>query len=242
MLEKTKVIVLHTIRYGESSIIVQCFTEKWGRQSFIMKGVRKSKKNNRASLFQPLFLLNFDIYFKPNRDIQWIKEVSMINPMNSLQQDITKRLQALFIAEILSKTLREEEQNVVLFQFLEASISYFETMESASASFHLLFLFQFTRYLGFEPQANYSEKKKYFNPELGTFTDGANTTDLTREEELGKYWHACFSNNYEALDKLIVNQSGRNIFLDSLLEFYMFHVESLKEIKSVEILRTIFTN
>ncbi len=242
MLEKTKAIVLHSTRYGESSLIVQCFTEKWGRQSFLMKGIRKSKKSNRANLFQPLFLLDLDVYFKSNRDLQWIREVSMILPMNSLQQDMTKRTQALFITEILSKTMREEEQNLELFQFLEASILYLEALENALASFHLLFLFQFTRYLGFAPHSNYSEKNRYFDLNLGTFSTASNKTDLLRQAELGSYWKACFSNGYEEFDKLIINQEGRNIFLDSLLEFYHIHIDNLKEIKSVEILRTIFNN
>lgn len=242
MLEKTKAIVLHTTRYGESSLIVRCFTEKWGRQSFLMKGVRKSKKNNHSNLFQPLFLLDLDVYYKSNRDLQWIKEVSMILPMNSLQQDMTKRTQALFLTEILSKTLQEEEQNIELFQFLEASIEYFEALEKALASFHLLFLFQFTKYLGFEPQSNYSEKRKYFDLNLGIFTEDATSLDLVRVAELGRYWKSCFTNSYEEIDRILINQDGRNVFLDSLLDFYRFHIENLMEIKSVEILRTIFNS
>lgn len=242
MLEKTKAIVLHTTRYGESSLIVQCLTEKWGRQSFLMKGVRKSRKNNRSNLFQPLFLLDLDVYYKSNRDLQWIKEVSMILPMNSLQQDMTKRTQALFLTEVLSKTLQEEEQNIELFQFLEASIEYFEALEKALASFHLLFLFQFAKYLGFRPQSNYSEHRKYFDLNLGSFTENSNSTDLLREAELGSYWNTCFTNSYEEIDKAIINQEGRNIFLDSLLAFYHFHIDNLREIKSVEILRTVFNS
>ena len=166
----------------------------------------------------------------------------MILPMNSLQQDMTKRMQALFLTEILSKTLREEEQNLELYLFLEASIQYFEALDNALPSFHLLFLFQFTRYLGFAPHSNYSEKNRYFDLNSGKFSTTANTRDLLEEAELGSYWNACFTNGYEEFDKQIVNQEGRNIFLDSLLKFYRIHIDNLKEIKSVEILRTIFNN
>lgn len=240
MLEKTKAIVLHATRYGESSLIVQCFTEKWGRQSFLIKGVRKSRKNNRANLFQALFLLEMDVYYKANRDLQWIKEVSMILPMNSLQQDMTKRAQALFITEVLSKTLREEEQNIELFQFLMTSIKYLEALEEANASFHLLFLFQFTKYLGFGPLANFSEQRKYFDLNLGSFVKDIVSLDQAREYEMGDCWRACFTNSYEELDKIIITQERRNQFLNSLLEFYHHHIDNLGEIKSVEILRTIF--
>ncbi|MFC2129333.1 DNA repair protein RecO [Bacteroidota bacterium] len=240
MLEKTKAIVLHSIRQGESSLIVQCYTERWGRQSFLIKGVRKSKKSNKANLFQPLFLLQLDIYFKPTRDLQWIKEASLVNPLNSLQQDIAKSAQAIFIAEILSRTLKEEEQNRPLFEFLETSINYLDMLDRASASFHLLFLFQFTRHLGFGPQNNYSEERKFFDLNLGTFTNLPNSSDITREEELGKFWRACFTNSYDQINALVNNQSSRNIFLDSILEFYESHMSNVNQIKSLEILRTVF--
>ncbi len=240
MLEKTKAIVLHTLRYGESSLIIQCFTEKWGRQSYLMKGVRKSKKNNRSNLFQPLFLLQMDIYFKPNRDLQWIKEFTLLNPQNSLQQDITKRAQALFITEVLSKTLREEEQNISLFQFLEGSLNYLEALDTAFASFHLLFMFQLTRYLGFEPQNNYSVDRPYFNLNMGMFSGISNGTDIFHEKDLGKYWKSCFLDSYTVFNDLVNNHYSRNMFLDSLLEFYRIHMENFDKINSVEILRTIF--
>lgn len=241
MLEKSKAIVLHSIRQGESSLIVQCFTERWGRQSYLVKGVRKSRKSSKANIFQPLFLLDLDIYFKSTRELQWIKEASMVNPLNSIQQDISKGAQAIFIAEILSRTLKEEEQNVPLYEFLETSISYLDALERASASFHLLFLFQFARYLGFGPQNNYSESRRYFDLNLGSFTDVPGSADLAREEALGKFWITCFSNSYDQINVLINNQSARNIFLDSILEFYDCHMSNKKQIKSVEILRTIFS-
>lgn len=242
MLEKSKAIVLHSIRQGESSLIVQCFTERWGRQSFLVKGARSSKRGSKANLFQPLFVLQLDIYFKASRDLQWIKEASLVNPLNSLQQDISKSAQAIFIAEILSRTLREEEQNMPLYTFLETSINYLDLLESASASFHLLFLFQFARHLGFGPHHNYSERRKFFDLSHGTFTEVPGTSDLAREAELGIFWNTCFTNSYDQINTLVNNQSSRNIFLDSIIEFYDCHMSNLKQIKSLEILRTIFNH
>ena len=242
MLEKTKAIVLHAIRQGESSLIVQCFTEKWGRQSFLVKGARKTKKSSKANLFQPLFILDLDIYFKENRDLQWIKEVSLAEPLNSLQQDISKSAQAIFIAEVLSKTLREEEQNRALFSFLETSIRYLDTLDAASASFHLLFLFQLSKHLGFGPQNNYSDEKKFFDLNFGSFSDVPGSSDLLKEEDLGQFWKSCFSNSYDQISTLLSNQSSRNVFLDSILDFYDCHLSNMKQIKSVEVLRTIFSS
>lgn len=242
MLKKTRAIVLHTIRQGESSLIVQCFTEQWGRQSYLVKGARKSKRSSKANLFQPLSLLDLDIYFKASRDLQWLKEASLINPLSRLQQDIYKSAQAIFIAEVLARTLKEEEQNLPLYQFIEASIAYLDALEGTTASFHLLFLFQLSRHLGFGPQNNYSESNKFFIPEFGSFAEVPASTDLQEQEALGCAWSACFSNSYEKINTQLDNQAARNAFLDSLLEFYNYHVDNMKRLRSVEILRTVFTS
>ena len=108
MIRKTRGIVLHTTRYGESSLVVQCYTEQHGRQTYMLKGVRKSRKQNRSNLFQPLFILDFEVYHKDSREIQLVKEVTRTIPINSIPYDITKSTQAIFMAEVLYRVIREE--------------------------------------------------------------------------------------------------------------------------------------
>ena len=52
----TNAIVLHATKYGETSVMLHCFTERSGRQSFVVKGARSKKKNKSLSMgmFQPL--------------------------------------------------------------------------------------------------------------------------------------------------------------------------------------------
>jgi len=95
MIRKTRGIVLHTTRYGESSLIAHCYTEQSGRQTLIVKGVRKSRKQNRSNLFQALFILDFEIYHKDSREIQLVKEVNRALPLNSIPFDITKSTQTI---------------------------------------------------------------------------------------------------------------------------------------------------
>ena len=154
MIRKTRGIVLHTTKYGESSLVVHCYTEQGGRQTFMVKGVRKSRKHNRSNLFQPLFILDFEVYHKDSRDIQLVKEVTRAIPLNSLPFDITKSTQAIFMAEVLYRVAKEEEPNPVLANFLFSTIQYLDTMEEASADFHIIFMFQLSKHLGFYPQNN----------------------------------------------------------------------------------------
>ncbi|MDA3821143.1 MAG: DNA repair protein RecO [Bacteroidales bacterium] len=241
MLHKTRAIILHSFRYGDSSLIVHAFTEEMGRQTFLLKGARKSKRNNRSNMFQALFTLDLDIYFRENREMHWIKEASFIGSAPTLFVDITKSTQAIFLSEVLMKTLREEEKNSDLFSFIYHSIAYLESLESASPSFHLLFLFQLSSYLGFYPMNNFSEIKPYFNCSSGSFSSTSETLDLEQEAALGLGWRHCFTADYSSIDQYFISQESRNDFLDSLLRFYKAHHHSMKEIKSLDILRTVFS-
>ncbi|MEX0988627.1 MAG: DNA repair protein RecO [Bacteroidales bacterium] len=241
MLQKTRAIVLHALRYGDSSLIVHAFTEAWGRKTFILKGVRKSKKSNRSGMFQPLYLLNLDVAYRDNRDMQWIREASFMHTVPGFNQNVVKSAQALFIGEVLMKTIREEERNPDLFGFLVHSIVHFNTLEKTSPSFHIIFLFKLSRYLGFQPNNNYSDLNIFFNTDSGLFSSHPDSTDLALEKLLGKHWKACFSCDYQSADQEFNNQHTRNIFLDSLLQFYRVHHHSMKELKSLEVLRAIFS-
>ncbi len=241
MLQKSRAIILHSLKYGDSSLIVHAFTEEWGRQAFIMKGVRKSKKNNRANLFQPLYLLEMDVYFREQREMQWIKDVSLMGSAPSFNRDLVKATQAIFLSEVLMKVLREEEKNPALFSFLFHSIEYLDNLEKPSPSFHLLFLFQISSYLGFFPRKNFTEEKCYFDTVTGAFTSIPSSGNIENEERLGRHWKACFDLTYSTVDQHFINQNLRNLFLDSLLTFYTCHYESLGLFSSVEVLRTVFS-
>ena len=143
MIRKTRGIVLHTTRYGESSLVVHCYTEQSGRQTYMVKGVRKSRKQNRSNLFQPLFILDFEVYHKNTAGIQLVKEVNRAMPLNSIPFDITKSTQAIFMAEVLYRVVKEEESNPMQAHFLINTIQYLDALEEASPDFHILLCFSY---------------------------------------------------------------------------------------------------
>jgi DNA repair protein RecO (recombination protein O) len=240
MLTKTRAIVLHSIKYGETSLIVDCFTGEWGRKSFLMKGIRKSVKHNRANLFQPLFLLDLDVYFKESRELQWIKEATFPEAPPTFPGDVRKSTQAIFLAEVLKKTLHHEEKDPGLFSFLASSIEVFEHSAEGFASFHLLFMFRLTRYLGFYPGRRNGQGDLFFHPEAGGFSEFPGGREIETEKELGRLWNACSNLDYSSVDQVFTNHHQRNIFLDSLLAYYRFHIENFGELRSLEIIRSVF--
>jgi DNA repair protein RecO (recombination protein O) len=242
MIRKTRGIVLHTTRYGESSLVVHCYTEQCGRQSYMVKGVRKSKKDNRSNLFQPLFILDFEVYHKDSREIQLVKEVSRAMPLNSLPFDMVKSAQAIFMAELIYRVVREEESNPMLAHFLLSSIQFLDALEEASPDFHILFMFQLSRHLGFYPQNNFDEGHIFFDLSSGQFIPHCKDPELHLDEEASKLWHQYMLHEYQSVKDSDFNGLQRKLVLDHLVRFYKSHVAGMGDIRSLEVLHSYFHN
>jgi len=242
MIRKSRGIVLHTIRYGESSLVVHCYTEQFGRQTYMVKGVRKSRRNNRSNLFQPLFILDFDVYHKASREMHLVKEVSRSVPINSIPYDITKSTQALFMAEVLYRVIREEEPNPVLAQFLINSIQYLDTLEEPMPDFHIIFMFQLSRHLGFFPRNNFGQGSHYFDLVSGQYTSFYNDPDVQLDEASSTLWHKYIDSDFQEAQQVGFNSFQRKNILDSLVRYYKNHVAGMGEIKSLEVLHDFFHN
>ncbi len=242
MIRKTRGIVLHTTRYGESSLIVHCYTEQSGRQTLMVKGVRKSRKQNRSNLFQALFILDFEIYHKDSREIQLVKEVNRAFPLNSLPFDITKSTQAIFMAEVLYRVVREEEPNPMLASYLISTIQYLDTMEEASSDFHILFMFQLSKHLGFYPQKNMGEDHFFFNLASGQFKTHMGDPEIHLDKEASELWIRYMQSDIQSVSKEEFNGSQRKLTLDNLVRYYKHHVTGMGEIRSLEVLHDFFHN
>ncbi|GLU50897.1 DNA repair protein RecO [Dyadobacter frigoris] len=229
MLHKTRGIALNYIRYRESSIIAKVYTEAFGIQSYIVNGVRSSKsKNNRIALFQPLTLLDMVVYHKSKEaTIHRISELKCYAPFQSLPYDVFKSSLALFVTEILGKTLREEEPNEPLFQFIEDSVLYLDEADGGFENFHIQFLLQYASYLGFGVETIgdlESELKENHFPQI------ADAKELNATEYL-------LHNPYGIIVSL--DRTRRVDILEKLIFFYKIHMDSLGEIRSLEVLREV---
>jgi len=242
MIRKTRGIVLHTTRYGESSLVVHCYSEQYGRQSYMLKGIRKSRKQNRSNLFQPLFILDFEIYHKDTREIQLVKEVNRAMPLNSIPFDITKSTQAIFMAEVLYRVVREEEPNPMLAHFLINTIQYLDALETSSPDFHIVFLFQLSKHLGFYPRNNYGNGNTLFNLNSGLFKSYISDPDVQLDQEASALWSRYMLCDFQSIKDAEFNSAHRKTMLNNLVRYFKFHVEGMGEIRSLEVLHTFFHN
>jgi DNA repair protein RecO (recombination protein O) len=229
MLHKTKGIALGYVRYRETSIIAKIYTEVFGIQSYIVNGVRSSKsRTNRIALFQPLTLLDMVVYHKKKDDtVHRISEMKCYEPFRSLPYDVVKSGLALFATEILGKTLKEEETNEPLFEFLEHSVLFLDNATSGFENFHIQFLMQFASFLGFGiDTVEELDKELRFNhyPHLGDQIEESATRLL-------------LLNGYGV--PLPLDRQRRISILEKVIFFYKIHMDSLGEIRSLEVLREV---
>ena len=239
MHQKTRGIVLRSLKYGDSGIITTIYTEAFGRMSFIMQGIHGKKSAVKGNLLKQLFLLEMEVDFKPGRELQRVKEIKNILPFGSIPFEIAKSSQALFLAEILEKVLREEEPHPDLFEFLFGSIHLLDLMEDGINNYHLIFLIQLTRFLGFAPTNNYSTSYQFFDMIAGKFDllPPSHPWFLKNDESL--VLTRLISMTHQNSPEFKPDQGQRNILLDFILEYYGLHIGNKLNLKSLEILREI---
>src|ERR1700749_4300037 len=122
MLHKTRGIVFKTTGYGESSVIVQIFTEKFGLQSYIINGVNKPRAKINRNMLQPLHLLDMVVYHKAVGNIQRIAELKNDPHLQSIPYDVVKTAVGMFVNEVLYKAVKHQATDEQLFGFLSHGI------------------------------------------------------------------------------------------------------------------------
>ena len=154
MLHSTRGIFLHKINYSESSLIVKIYTEKFGLQSYMLKGAKRKKKQNTVNILQHLALLDMEVYHRPKSNLQKIKEYKLHKPFQSIPYRIQKSTLALFINELIMKTIGGEEAAPELFGFLYDEIDLLDRTDGSVADFHLNFMAKYSSLLGFSPSGD----------------------------------------------------------------------------------------
>lgn len=241
MYHQTKGIVLKTIDFTDSSIIVKIYTENFGIQSYLVKGVRSKKSNVKINLFQPLSLLDMIVSHNKKYQLQRIKEIKIDIPFTSITADITKSSISLFLNEIIYKSIREEEPNSDLFHFLRNSLLYLDLHTENCANFHLMFLVHLSRYLGFFPSNNTIPGNTYFNLKEGVFQDNEPVHGYFLSKEQTSCFSELMSHTYENLSVIGINNQTRREFLDKLVLFYELHSNNSHEITSHRILEEVIS-
>lgn len=240
MLTKTDGIVLHTIKYGETSIIARIFTREAGMQSYLVRGVRKSGSRTKQMLFRPLTMVSMIAYHKNREGLQNIREISLLKAYGSIPYDIAKTSLAIFLSEILSYSLKNQEANHSLFDFLSESLLLLDGLRKGVANYHLVFLMKLSSYLGFRPREDYGGKKLYFNLLEGCYQYHFDPAGNCLDQELSRMFHSLSTLPLETSGRIDIDREQRRELLTSMIAYYSHHLSGMPEIKSRSVLEAVF--
>ncbi|GAA4309371.1 DNA repair protein RecO [Pontixanthobacter gangjinensis] len=238
MLIQTKAIVISALKYGEADLIVKAYTLSDGLCTYMLKGVLKSKKGKfKASMFQSLTQLEIIANHRGGGKLEYLKEAKVTSNYQSLHTHPVKLSIAMFLAEMLRNTIHEEERNEPLFNYLEYSFQFLDAADKF-ASFHLLFLLNLTRYLGFQPETGV-EDLPVFNLLDGVFQDFS-SNEYCIEGKNVDLLKIMLGTEFDELQHIKLNKTSRNDFLNMLLLYYELHIEGFRKPKSLSVLNEIF--
>ena len=238
-LEKTSGIILHTTKYSETSLIVKIITPDFGLKSYIVNGVRSKKTKFKAPIFQPLTLVDIVVSNSDKAKLQRISEINILYPYTDIPYNIIKSSIALFLNEVLYKAIKEQHPDEHLFEYIKNSLQILDLKHDNCSNFHVFFMIQLSRYLGFFPAGNYSATSSFFDLQEGLFV-----SHLPRHSHYLNVMHSNLFNElinseYDIIQEIKIDKNQRKELLKSLIKFYQLHITTFGEIKSLEVLEQV---
>ena len=234
----TKVIVISALKYSDTSLIVKCFTQKEGVKTYLIRGVLKAKKGNlKPAYFQVLNQLNLVANHNSKGNLNTIKEAHVLHPYKTIYSDIVKQSIVLFLSEVLSNCIQEEENNDSLYEYLEASLIWLDT-NGKIANFHILFLLNLSRFLGFYPDIS-NKNTLGFDLLEGNFTDSINNKNVVSGNDFYQF-KKLLNINFDEIEKVSFSKAERQRVLQIIIRYFELHLEGFRNPKSITILETVF--
>jgi DNA repair protein RecO (recombination protein O) len=231
---KAEGIVIRTIKYSDSQLIVSLFTKEYGRISTI---VNRSRKKGSSNFFQPLFHLGFEMNYSEKKTVQRISQLQFKKPYQSIPFSITKNTIAQFLAEVLNKVIPENEPDNELYSYLTNAFHLFDEVNENTQSFHLVFLLHLTRFLGFYPGRK-NVNNRFFSPSEGTYVSKImhDTIPDALSEQFDKLANTPVSLFYE----INLKKDTQSALLSHLIDFYKVQM-NVGDLKSYNILKQVFS-
>ncbi|MDP3352172.1 MAG: DNA repair protein RecO [Flavobacteriaceae bacterium] len=237
MIVSTKAVVIHTIKYGDTSLIVKLYTQTDGIKSYLIKGAFSSKSKFKVAYFQPLTLLDIEASHNNKGTLNSLKEVRVHYHYQTIPTNIVKQTILMFLAEVLNSALIEEGNHETLFDYLNSALTWLDTHDKTS-NFHLLFLLNLSKYLGFYPETKMNEAS-YFDLTEGKFSNNLSVGEVINNEDL-KLFKSLLGTNFDSIEQLKLNSQIRQQLLTVLIHYYELHISGFKKPKSLPILKSIF--
>lgn len=240
MLIKTNGIVLQRTKYADNGLIVKIFTKDYGNLSFFIKNSFRKKSKFSNVLFAPLSLLELNFDYKKKSSLHYFKEVTTYYQYHSIPFNSSKNSIFIFYTELISKLLYETGEDEELFTCIEKELIKLDTTKIIRPDIHLIFMYELSRKLGFDPINNYDKNNGYFSITNAQFEKVFTENEDLLSKEASYYLQQIivFYQNQELIS--LPSKNIRNELLQGLIKYYLIHNEHIKTIDSVTILSNIF--
>lgn len=235
-IQESQGIILRNIKYSETSIIIDIFTEKFGLKSFIIGSVRSAKNKAGGAKYQVMNVVHVSYIYKENDTLIRPREINYAHQYKSIPFDVMKSSVGVFLIECTRNSIKEKEANLSLYSFVRDSFVHLDEISNLHLSkFYVCYLIDLARHLGFEPLNNYDEDNCEFDLLNGSFSSSIADVKYSMDKECSKILSNLLSD--QGLYK--IDKAIRDRMLDYLLVYYALHVEGFKQIKSLEVLRAL---
>ena len=240
-MQRTKVIVLRTLKYNDSQIVVSLFSKDFGFFTTMARLSRGPRYGGKNTLWQVLNVLEVSLDYRVGNEFQKLSEVSIFLPWREIPYNPHKAAVAIFLGDFLFHALRGEGENQTLYDFIENSLSWFDESSSAFTAFHLFFMIRMTRFIGILPGLDGYAKSSMYDLNMSCFT--------MIVPNHGQYLDACdavyvpilLRTEYSQMHHLKIPRKKRWHMLEIILRYYRLHVPGFGELKSLETLRELFS-
>ena len=236
MLKHHEGIIFRTVKYGESSLILDIFTSEDGMASYIIGGVRSKKAKTKASMLQVTNLVSFVAYHKSNDQLRRIKEISYAYVYQSLPFQVIKSSIAIFLIEVSRNAVKMTDEHREAYRFMKEQLVTIDKSTDTLTHFPIAFLIEYAAISGVEINNNCSPQRPFFNIKRGVFT----ATQTEHRYSLDKDASRFLSHYLSREIPTGITKTGRKNIMDKLLDFYVYHIEGFGKIRSLDVLETVF--
>lgn len=242
---KTKGVVIRTVKYGETSVIAAIFTELFGLQSYIINGVRTTSKkgSGRGNLLQPAAILDMVVYHNDLKNLQRIKEFKWGYVYENIFFNVFRNSVALFMIELLQRSLKQPEPNDSLFQFVEdAFIHLDKCTDSVAANFPIYFALNLSGFYGFRIVDRFSEKAPILDLVEGHFINDVPSHMFYLDENHSQLISSMLKvMQPHELDQIKLKRDVRQVLLHAMETFYALHIQDFGKMKTLPVLEAVLS-
>ncbi len=239
MYERIDCIALRLVKHSDRSSILSAYTRQRGRMSFLVPAGNGKEAARRRAVLMPGSRFSCVANIREGNQIPNMRDVMPRGEVNVFP-DPVKSATTLFIADFMNTLLREQLPDELMFEYCDSMLAFHDSSTKGIANFHLLFMIRMMHFAGIEPDVSTYSPGYLFDMVDGVFRDSAPLHGKYLERHEAQAVANLLRMNHRNMSRWKLSASQRNQILDRLIEYYSLHFSSLRSMKSLDVLRSLF--